>query len=206
MEPTFNADERELLRLVSYFKKKAQSLAEEQENKEDFKQLMETCDLLRDHLYTHAGYRDAVLANREQLKSMIKDNARCPDCGKVDMLKLTGVAANEQGWKSNKYRCRSCNIEFVWNAPNNPWDMVPYVENFIQNIESKLNEEGPDDGSRQAVAETVRQMKESLEILKPVVEKSDQDFIEFEAREKEMEGIVNRFKKQLMIEKIRLED
>jgi hypothetical protein len=84
--------------------------------------------------------------------------------------------------------------------------MVPYVENFIQNIESKLNEEGPDDGSRQAVAETVRQMKESLEILKPVVEKSDQDFIEFEAREKEMEGIVNRFKKQLMIEKIRLED
>jgi len=206
MEPTFNADERELLRLVSYFKKKAEKLSEGEENKEDFAQLMETCDLLRDHLYTHAGYRDAVLANREQLKSMIKDNARCPDCAKADMLKHIGADTNDKGWKSNKYRCRRCNIEFVWNAPNNPWDMIPYVENFIQNIEAKLSEEGPDDGSKQSVIETLHQMKESLEILKPVVEKSDKDFIEFEAREKEMEGIVNRFKKQLMIEKIRLED
>jgi hypothetical protein len=206
MDTLFNAEERELVKLVTWFKKKAQKISEEKpENAEEYTQLVQTCEKLVDQLGIHAKYREAVLDKREELKMMVKDNARCPECNKADMLKLTGVDTSAQGWKNNKYRCRRCNIEFVWNTPNNPWDMVPYVEEMVAVLEKKINEETPNNGAHQLIVDAISSMKGNLEILRPIVEASDKDYSELQAREQEMADIVQRFKKQLMIEKIRME-
>lgn len=206
MDIFFNEDERELVKLVNYFKKKAQKIAEEKkENAEEYAQLMQTCDKLVEQLGIHAKYRQSVLDRRDDLKNMVKDNARCPECEKMDMLKLSGVDTSVQGWKSNKYRCRRCNIEFVWNTPNNPWDMVPYVEAMVDGLEKKMSNDTPNNGAYDAILDAIKSMKGNLQILKPIVEASDKDYSELQQRDEEMAQIVQRFKKQLMIEKIRLE-
>ncbi|MBA3665831.1 MAG: hypothetical protein H0W61_16740 [Bacteroidetes bacterium] len=146
-----------------------------------------------------------MLGEREQLKGLVKDNARCPKCESNEQLKLVGVDKNEKGWKSNKYKCRRCNIEFVWSAPNNPWDMIPYVESFVADLEQKLNDE-PDESLKQSTAGVLNLMTANLGKLKPVVEASDLDLEELNARETEMAELVHKFKKHLLIEKIRMED
>src|SRR4051812_23285889 len=144
MNPNLKPEERDLYKLVSYFKKRAEILIIENRLDEEYRQMLDTCDKLTEQLDLHAKNRAAVLAEREQLKNIIKDNARCPKCESNANLKMIGVDKNEQGWKSNKYKCRRCNITFVWNAPNNPWDMIPYVESFIMQMEHKLSSEQTD--------------------------------------------------------------
>ncbi|MCW3077502.1 MAG: hypothetical protein JWO32_2111 [Bacteroidetes bacterium] len=205
MSENLKPEERELIKLVGFFKKRAERLMEEKKVDEDYKQLIETCDKLVAQLEMHARNRDIVLGEREQLKSLVKDNATCPKCSSNANLKLIGTDVNDKGWKSNKYKCRKCNIEFVWNAPNNPWDMIPYVENFLSNLETKLSEE-PDEALKQHTADVLSLMKANLDKLKPVVEASDLDFAELEEREREMSEMVHKFKKHLLIEKIRMED
>ncbi len=200
------AEERELIRLVNFFKKKVKSLVEENKTQEDYTELIETCDKLVDQLTIHAKLRDTVLQEREQLKKLIKENALCPKCHKNANLKLVGTDKSPQGWKSNKYRCKRCNIEFVWNAPNNPWDMIPYAEYVLADLENKMQQEASDEEEKQLVQNSIEQLKGNLERLKPVVEASDLDLAELETRDKEMSLIVNKFKKHLMIEKIKMED
>jgi hypothetical protein len=206
MTPEFNPDERELIRLVNFFKKRAARLMEEKRVEADYSQLVETCDKLIDQLYVHAKNRSVVLSEREQLRNMVKDNAQCPKCGKGLHLKCIGVDTNEQGWRSNKYRCRSCNIEFVWKAPNNPWNMIPYVESFISDLEQKISSEGHDQELREHTESAISTMKNNLARLKPVVEASDLDYKELEEREQQMGEIVRQFTKQLKIEKIRTDN
>lgn len=122
------------------------------------------------------------------------------------MLKVIGFDTTPQGWKSNKYKCRRCNIAFVWNMPNNPWDMIPYVEKFIGDTESNMSPLDPSDPAREATAAGLEAMKANLVKLKPVVEASDLDLKDLEEREKQMSDMVHKFKKHLQIEKIRLED
>lgn len=206
MNTDFNTEERELIKLVGFFKKRAEKQIEEKKAGEEYLQLIETCEKLVGQLQEHARYRFDVLSAREQLKKMVSDNARCPRCTRNTHLKLSGVEKSPEGWKSNKYRCRRCNIQFVWNAPNNPWDMVPYVEKFVADLDKRIEEEQIPEETKEMTIAALAQMKDNLATLKPVVEASDRNLAEFERRDQEMSDIVHRFKKQLMIEKIRMED
>jgi hypothetical protein len=205
MNPKLNPEERELIRLVEYFRKRAQSLAAENKLPQDFLQMMETSDKLVEQMNIHAINREAIMSEREKLQNMIKDNAKCPKCTSSEMLKHIGFDVNSFGWKSNKYKCRRCNISFVWNAPNNPWDMVPYVEKFIKDTEEKIAQ-SPHESESQPALIALEQMKSHLAKLKPIVEASNIDLKELKVREADMEGMVRKVKKLLMIEKIKLED
>lgn len=206
MSLDFTSEERELIKLIGFFKKRAQKMLDENKAGEEYRLLMETCDKLVDQINLHAKHRHLVLSSREQLKKMVRDNAQCPKCTRSTHLKLVGVDKSPEGWKSNKYKCRRCNIEFVLNAPNNPWDMIPYVEKFVLEHERKIELGTMPDEVRESTMAALTQMKGNLSALKPVVESSDLDLAEFEKRDAEMSDIVKKFKKQLMIEKIRMED
>jgi hypothetical protein len=205
MEIEFKPEEKELIRLVQYFRKRGEIFIIENRLGEEHKQLLETCDKLLQQLEAHAKLRQTVLNEREQLKNLVKDNAKCPQCESATQLKLIGTDKNELGWNSNKYKCRKCNISFVWNTPNNPWDMIPYVEHFISDMEKKVDAASADDPSKAATAAVLEQMRANLSKLRPVVEASDLDFKELEERELQMSDLVHKFKKHLMIEKIRME-
>jgi len=206
MNPNLKPEERDLYKLVNYFKKRAEILIIENRLGDEYKQMLDTCDKLTEQVALHAENRADVLAERELLKGMVKDSAQCPQCKSASNLKVIGVDQNEKGWKSNKYKCRHCNITFVWNAPNNPWDMIHYVEEFILQVESKLKDASVDEDTKQQNFQGLAQMKANLEKLKPVVETSDLNFKEFQDREAHMEEMVHKFKKHLMIEKIRMEN
>lgn len=206
MNEHLKPEERELLKLVQYFRKRGEVMIIENKLDDTYRQLLDTCDKFKDQVELHAQNRSAVLAEREQLAEMVKDNARCPKCSSNEQLKPAGTDTNEKGWKSNKYRCRRCNISFVWSAPNNPWDMIPYVEHFVDTIEQRITEGNMDDVALAQMAAAVEGMKANLQRLKPVVEASDRDYKELQEREEQMATLVHQFKKQLQIEKIRLED
>ncbi len=205
MAPNLKAEERELIRLVNFFKRKVKSLIDEKKTTEDYSEMLQTCDKLVEQIAIHANSRDAVLEDRERLKSLIKEQALCPKCEKNANLKLIGTDKSAEGWKSNKYRCKKCNIEFVWNTPNNPWDMVPYVEQYISTLEEKLQQENVSEDIKEENRIAIEQLKGNLAKLKPVVEASDLDLSEMENRDKEMAEIVRNFTKHLMIEKIRMD-
>jgi hypothetical protein len=206
MDEKLKPEERDLIKLVNYFKKRGEILIIENKLGDEYRQMLDTCDKLVEQLQLHAKNRSTVLAEREQLQNMVKDNARCPSCNSNEMIKVIGTEKNEQGWKSNKYKCRRCNITFVWNTPNNPWDMIPYVEKFVNDMENRLNDENLDEVSKQQTSSALVQMKENIGKLKPVVEASDKDLEELEQREIQMADMVTKFRKHLMIEKIRMEN
>ena len=206
MEQNLKTEERELVKLVQYFKKRAQILISEDKLDDAYSQMLDTCDKLSEQLFLHAKNRDTILGEREQLEGMIKDNAKCPKCNSNEMLKIIGFETSPEGWKSNKYKCRRCNIAFVWNAPNNPWDMIPYVEKFIKNTEEKIKDLDPTDETIEAILAGLDAMKANLAKLKPVAEASDLDMKDLEERELQMADMVHKFKKHLMIEKIKIEE
>jgi hypothetical protein len=206
MDQNLKSEERELVRLVQHFKKRAQILLAENRLAEEHGPMLETCDKFVEQLRLHAQIRETVLAEYQKLKEMIKDNAKCPNCSSNEMIKLIGFDTNSKGWKSNRYKCRRCNIAFTWNTPNNPWDMIPYVEEFISNTEQKLGEQDPTDPNYEFTKLSLEQMKANLGKLKPVVEASDLDMKELNERDAQMADIVHKFKKQLLIEKIKMED
>lgn len=206
MDAELKPEEKELVRLVNYFRKRGEVLIIENKLGDEYKQMLETCDKFVEQLEKHARIRQAVLEEREQLSNVVKDNAKCPECESNAQLKVIGTETNDKGWQSNKYKCRKCNITFVWNAPNNPWDMIPYVEQFVADLEKKLADTPVDSQSQQVTIAAISQMKDNLSKLKPVVENSERNFQELEEREKQMAELVHKFKKHLLIEKIRLED
>lgn len=206
MNEHLKPEERELLKLVHYFKKRAEILIIENKLDEEYRQMLDTCDKFAEQLNRHAQTRGTVLDERAQLNALVKDNAKCPKCNSNEQIKPIGADTNEKGWKSNKYKCRRCNITFVWSAPNNPWDMIPYVEQFIANLEQRLAEGLVDEAAQEPTQAAIENMKANLSRLKPVVEASDLDFKELQEREVQMAELVHKFKKHLMIEKIRLED
>ena len=167
---------------------------------------MDTGEKLVEQLLIHAQNRDIVQQERDKLNQLVKENASCPACYKNTQLKIVGVEKSEEGWKSNKYKCRKCNITFVWNAPNNPWDMIPYVERFIEMSSAKaMNEHLPVE-EKQQILQAMEQMKQNLGKLKPVVEASDKDLEVVMNRDQEMDELIHKFKKYLLIEKIKLDD
>lgn len=203
MNPHFKDNERELVKLVNHFRKRAEKLIKEGKLSDEHTQVSEACERLVAKLDLHAQGRARIMEQRDALKNLVKDNAVCPKCSSVNHLKFTGEVTHEKGWKNNRYRCRRCNIEFTWNRPNNPWDMILFMEHVINELETGV-EQMPDDAAEQTRGLIV-QMQDGLGKLKPVIENADNDYEEFKARDLEMTKLINDFKNYLLIEKIKMD-
>ena len=198
------ANERELIKLIRFFKKRGDQLAASGALSEQHEQLTKACHNLEAQLYRHAENRAAILEKRERLGKVIEDKAQCPKCHKADMLKKNGVATNEYGWKSNTYRCRRCNTTFTWNRPNNPWHMAEFLERYIQELEQNLQTEQRVE-MQQHIEGAIPQLQDSLFRLRPVLQTSDEEVEALEQKEKEMDQLIHQFKNYLLIEKIKLD-
>jgi hypothetical protein len=201
----FKSNERELVKVATYFKRQSKMLIEAGKLGEEHKSVEEAVDRFVEQMSQHANARAAILEQREYLKSLVKDNAVCPRCNTRDKLKLSGTEKNEKGWTSNRYRCRKCNIQFTWNRPNNPWDMIAYIEELLHALQAKQSESQTTPEEQEHSAATIQHMEENLAKLKPVIEAHDQEFREMLARDEEMEKIIQEFKKSLLIEKIKMD-
>lgn len=198
------ANERELIKLIRFFKKRGDQLAASGELSEQHEQLTKACRNLENQLYRHAENRTAILEKRGKLEKIIEDKAQCPKCHKADMLKKNGVATNEQGWKSNTYRCRRCNTTFTWNRPNNPWHMAAFLETYIQELEQSLQTEQRVE-MQHHIEGAIPQLQDSLFRLRPVLQNSDEEVEALKQKEEEMDRLIHQFKNYLLIEKIKLD-
>ncbi|MBF8965635.1 hypothetical protein I0P70_20455 [Pontibacter sp. FD36] len=202
-QPALKPNERELIKLIRFFSKRAARLMEEGELSAEHTQMTAACENLETQLITHAANRAAIMDKRERLLNIIEDNAQCPKCNKADMLKRTGATTNEHGWKCNTYKCRRCNTAFTWNRPNNPWDMVEFLEMYIGQLQLAMAAEQNQDVINHT-EDAVAQMKDSLSRLRPVLQTSDEEIDALQQKEKEMDKLIHQFKTYLQIEKIKL--
>lgn len=205
MNKHFNQQERDLVKLSTYFKKQSKKLIDEGKLGEEHRSVEEAVDRFLEHLENHANTRAFVLEQREYLNKLVKDNAQCPSCHTSDKLKLVGFERNEKGWKSNRYKCRKCNIEFTWNMPNNPWHMIEYIEDVLQKLQSKAVEESTSSYDREQAVSVIESMQGNLDKLRPVIEAHNKDYNDLQAREIEMEKLIHEFKNSLLIEKIKMD-
>lgn len=205
MNKNFKANERELVKVATYFKKQSRKLIEEGRLGEEHQSVEQAVDRFIEHLEQHADSRASIVEQRQYLKSLVKDNARCPQCHSSEMLKLTGTEQNEKGWKSNRYKCRKCNIYFTWNMPNNPWDMIEYLQEVLVTLSLKFSNPGTPEDDKSAAHAAIQSMQGNLEKLKPVIEAHDKAFQELQARDEEMDRLVHEFKNSLLIEKIKMD-
>jgi vacuolar-type H+-ATPase subunit H len=203
MNPHFKDNERELVKLVNHFRKRAEKLVTEGKLGEEHLQVSEACQRLVEKLDVHAQGRGKIMEQREALGNIVKDNASCPTCNKMNQLKHIGVVTHEKGWKNNRYRCRSCNIEFTWNRPNNPWDMIKFLESVINDLRSNLHQMNQE--AQEQSQSLIEQMEDGLSRLKPVIEDADREYEEFRQRDLEMTKLINDFKNYLLIEKIKMD-
>lgn len=203
-QPELKANERELIKLIRYFSKRAKALVASGELAPEQEQLTSACENLEKQLYTHAHNRTAILDKRARLDKIVEDNAQCPQCKQADMLKRTGTTSNEHGWRCNTYKCRRCNITFTWNRPNNPWHLVEFLELYIKELEAALLTE-QNEAMREHIISSVAQMQDSLSRLRPVLANSDEEVTALETKENEMTRLIHQFKSYLMIEKIKLD-
>jgi hypothetical protein len=202
MNKNFKPTERELIKVATFFKKKSKQLIEEGKVGEENIKVQEAVDRFIEQMSQHADARALVLEQREYLEKLVKDNALCPQCHSRDMLKFVGCERSEKGWKSNRYKCRKCNILFTWNLPNNPWDMIAYIGNVLGQLREKNDRGDPSTEEEKAAVVT---MQANLDRLTPVIAAYDKDYADMLAREAEMEKLVHEFKNSLLIEKIKLD-
>ena len=205
MNQQLKQNERELIKLIKFFQKRAEVLIQTGALSEEHEQLGVACEKLTTQIYTHAQVREQITQKREKLKTIIRDNAQCPKCQQQSHLKLIGSTKNEQGWKNNKYKCRRCNLEFTWNKPNNPWDMVLFLEQYLLEISQNAQNESLSPEVREQSAQVQAQLLQSLAQLKPILASSDQEYADLEASEVEMSKMIHEFRNYLLIEKIKLD-
>jgi hypothetical protein len=204
MNKNFKSNERELVKIATFFKKQSKILIEEGKLGEEHRKVEEAVDHFVNHMDQHANARTFILEQRETLTKLVKDEAVCPSCSKKDMLKHVGVEKNDKGWKSNRYKCRRCNIEFTWNRPNNPWDMIQYIEEVMAMLTTKSTE-ATNDGERKQLSDGISAMKDNLDKLKPVIDAHNLEYEALQTRELEMEKLIHEFKNSLLIEKIKMD-
>ena len=197
--------EREVIKLINHFSKRAEKLIKEGKLSPEHQQVSESCQRLVTQIYEHAEAREAVLLKREKLKKIVQDNASCPKCNKTSHLKLVGVAIHEKGWKSNKYKCRRCNIQFTWNRPNNPWDMLLFMQNYQEELQTNASNEQLPDDIRQHSRMVLEQLNQNINQLQPVLQQSDQEISEINQRDHEMAKMLTGIKSHLLIEKIKMD-
>jgi hypothetical protein len=201
----FKANERELVKVVTFFKKQSKKLIDEGKLGEEHRKVEDAVDKFLSHMDSHANVRASILEQRETLQKLVKDEAECPTCQKRDMLKFVSVEKNEKGWKSNRYKCRRCNIEFTWNRPNNPWDMIKWIEEMMGTLKAKAEDPTVSEAEREHISAGLVNMNANLDRLKPVIDAHDQEYAALQAREEEMERLIHEFKNSLLIEKIKMD-
>ena len=189
-----------MAKLAAFFKKESIRLVEAGRLSDDHKKVQDAVDHFLAHLNNHADTRASVLEQREYLNKLVKDNAVCPKCGSSEKLKIAGTEKNEKGWKSNRYKCRKCNIAFTWNMPNNPWHMIEYIEDMLRRV---ITEAGA--GNASAEDQAMAGLQANLDKLKPVIDAHDKDYEDLKARDAEMERLLHEFRNSLMIEKIKMD-
>lgn len=205
MNKNFKANERELIKVATFFKKESRKLIAEGKIGEENKQVEEAVDRFMEHMNNHANTRALITEQRDYLRKLVKDNAKCPQCHSNDMLKPAGTETNDKGWKSNRYKCRKCNIFFTWNAPNNPWDMIKYLEEVLQTLRLKYGMGDSSEEEKSAAKSSIESLQGNLDRLKPVIDAHDQEFSQLQAREEEMDKLIHEFKNSLLIEKIKMD-
>ena len=205
MNKHFNQKERDLVKLAGFFKKQSKKLIEEGKLGDEHKKVEEAVDKFMEFLDNHASTRAFVMEQREYLNKLVKDNAVCPKCHTREKLKVVRTEKNEKGWKSNRYKCRKCNIEFTWNMPNNPWHMIEHIEQVLLQLNSKSSDESAEGEEKEQIAAAIESMQTNLDKLKPVIEAHDKDYSALQTRESEMEKLIHEFKNSLMIEKIKMD-
>lgn len=205
MNRNYKANERELVKVATFFKKQSKKLIAEGKLPEDHGKLEEAVDKFIEHMEQHANTRALLADQREQLKKLVKDDAECPQCHSRDKLKFVGIDQNEKGWKSNRYKCRKCNIEFTWNRPNNPWDMVFYIEDIMRLMQEKLDNPAAREDEKDQIKAVIQNMQANLDKLKPVIDAHTHDYNLFQERENEMEKLIHEMKNSLLIEKIKMD-
>jgi len=204
MNKNFKANERELVNVVTYFKRQSKKLVSEGKLGEENRQIEQTVDRFIEQINSHADVRAAILEQRKQLNTIVKDDVVCPKCRTKDMIKLVGTEKNEKGWRSNRYKCRKCNIQFTWKAPNNPWDLIAYVNESLNTLQQKLDDTASDE-DKQALRKSLENMNGQLEKITPVIIAHDKEYAALLEREEEMEKLIHEFKNSLLIEKIKMD-
>lgn len=205
MNQNYKPNERELVKIATFFKKQSKKLIEEGKLGEEHKKVEEAVDRFVEHMEQHSNTRAFILEQREQLNKLVKDDAECPQCHKKDMIKLVGTEKNEKGWKSNRYKCRKCNIAFTWNRPNNPWDMILYIDEVLQTLRLRQADVSVDEGEKEHLAAGIESTEANLAKLKPVIDAHNEEYNALQARESEMEKLIHEFKNSLLIEKIKMD-
>ena len=110
----------------------------------------------------------------------------------------------------DKY-CVTCHGK---EKPKADLDLTPYTTiSALANdserwslVVEKLQAEEMEENVREQTALALAQMKQNVLKLKPVVDASDKDMQELEERELAMSDLVHKFKKHLLIEKIKMEN
>jgi hypothetical protein len=197
--------ERELIKIVDHFRKRADKLMQEGKLSGEHIKVSEACVNLIEKISLHADGRAEIIQQRENLKGIVRDHASCPKCEQSIQLKLVGVHKDKHDWKCNKYKCRKCNIEFVWSKPNNAWDMIPFMESYIGELHGRMEKELTSPELKAETEAILIQMQETLHKLKPVIEASDISYREMEERDAEMTKMIKEFKSFLRIEKIKMD-
>jgi hypothetical protein len=205
MQIPYNSRERELIKAANQFKKRAENLVKAGKLSEEHLKVISACDQLTEQIRVHASKRSLIEQQHDQLKKLVQDHAQCPRCKTSVQLKLAGVFTNEQGWKMNKYRCRRCNIEFVWNRPNNPWHMLEFIDQMLRQLDQTLEAEGMESALREQNLLMKEQIMQNLQKLKPVVEDADENLRDIRQKDEEMARMLHEFKNYLLIETIRLD-
>jgi DNA-directed RNA polymerase subunit M/transcription elongation factor TFIIS len=205
MNKHFKNNERELVKVATFFKRQSKMLIGEGKLGEEHKKVEEAVDRFVEQMSNHADARGFILEQREQLKKLVKDEPECPRCHTRDMLKFTGTERNEKGWQSNRYKCRRCNIQFTWNRPNNPWDMILYIEEVLTVLRLKHDNVAVVPEEKEQLAASIAAMQANLDKLKPVIDAHNRDYHEMLERDTEMERLIHEFKNSLLIEKIKMD-
>ncbi len=205
MNPNFKSNERELVKIASFFKRQSRKLIDAGKLDREHGQVGEAVDKFIASMEEHANTRAKILSDRETLRKIVKDNAVCPRCHTNDKLKSAGTEKDEKGRVSNRYKCRKCNIQFTWNRPNNPWDMVSYIQEVMETLRSKRESGTMSESEAEQVSQALESMQANLDTFKPVIDAHDEEYRHIIERDREMEKIIHEFKNSLLIEKIKLD-
>lgn len=205
MNQNFKSNERELIKVATFFKRQSRKLIDAGKLDVEHMRVSEAVDRFVAHMEEHADTRAKILEERESLRKLVKDQAVCPRCKTYDKIKLSGTEKDKSGRTSNRYRCRKCNIQFTWNRPNNPWDMIGYIEEVILALENRLSDQHLGSEERDQLATGLAAMRGNLDQLKPVIEAHDEAYRKLQERDLEMEKIIHEFKNSLLIEKIKMD-
>lgn len=205
MNKHFKSNERELVKVASFFKRQSRKLIDAGKLGEEHSKIGEAVDRFIEQMEAHANSRADILAQRESLRKLVKDNAVCPRCHTGDKLRHVRTDKNEKGWLSNRYRCRKCNVEFTWNRPNNPWDMIKYIQEVIDLLVTKLADPAVSEAEKEQIRPGLENMRDNLDKLKPVIDAHDAEYDAIQARDSEMEQHIHEFKNALMIERIKMD-